>query len=66
MPDTPDLDVAHAIDDEWHANPAQEDIGDDDLDGDGIPDDIDDEGLDGLLADIVDDSNDPILSDEES
>jgi hypothetical protein len=52
MPD-PTHDV---IDDEEHADPDQPDIGKLDLDGDGIPDDLDVGDLDELVAHTPDDN----------
>lgn len=54
------------VDDEEHANPDQTDIGPAiDLDGDGIPDELEVDGLDELVAAVDPDSDEVVFDDDE-
>lgn len=54
------------IDDEEHANPDQTDIGPAiDLDGDGIPDELEVDGLDELVAEVDPDSDEIVIDNDE-
>ena len=56
-PDHPDLelDPTYVLDDDQYADPDQEDIGEIDLEGEEIPEDLDVGDLDALVAAVEDD-----------